>query len=525
MRYLILILTCCFAGLTLTCCFAGLPAHSQQLSFSLGNVPDSTTTIYMARYFGPKLYYADTTDMVKGNFSFDGSKHPGGLYAVVTPNGKYFQFIHDNEEIVMEIADQNNPVNSATIKKSENNKIFNAYVRFMTENKKEGARLKEDLEAVGDNEKKRQAIKDELSGINDKVIAYQKDIIKRHPNLFISNMIKMSMDIELPEHPRDENGTITDSNFVYHYYIKHYWDNFDLKDPRIVRTPMFHEKLDKYFSQKGVMQVPDTIMRYATLLLDQTDQVDQDNKVFQYIVHHVTNKYESSKIMGMDRVFWYMAKMYYCAPNEKAYWMTPENLKKVCERAEKVGRIMIGGQSIPIILPDSTEENWISSYDMKGDYTILYFWDPNCGHCKKVTPKLQTLYEKKFLERNVDIFAVGKATGEDFEKWKAYIHENNLTFTNVGLTKSVYNQATTDPTPLFNKTTLQSLNYSDTYDIYSTPRIFVLDSNKKILYKQITISQLEEIIDKLTGHESDEKLFPIEEEEDEESEDHEGHNH
>ena len=62
---------------------------------------------------------------------------------------------------------------------------------------------------------------------------------------------------------------------------------------------------------------------------------------------------------------------------------------------------------------------------------------------------------------------------------------------------------------LRNHTTLQSLNYADTWDVYSTPRIFILDENKKIIYKQVSIGQLEEIIDKLTGHEADEKLFPL----------------
>ena len=58
-------------------------------------------------------------------------------------------------------------------------------------------------------------------------------------------------------------------------------------------------------------------------------------------------------------------------------------------------------------------------------------------------------------------------------------------------------------------TTVQSLNYADTYDVYSTPRIYILDKDKVILYKQISIGQLEEIIDKLTGHASDPKLFPL----------------
>jgi len=314
----------------------------------------------------------------------------------------------------------------------------------------------------------------------------------------------------LPELPRDANGNVTDSNYVYNYYINHYWDNVNLKDPRIVNTPVFHNKLDKYFSKQGVLQIPDSIIKYSILMLEKMDKENQDNKVFQYSLHHITYKYESSNIMGMDKVFWALAKNYYCAPNNKAYWMTQENLKKLCDRAEKIGRTLIGNYATMLILTDTTEQNWINMYKVEADYTILYFWDPNCGHCKKTTPKLQTLYEKKFKSRNIEIYAVAKATGDDFEAWKKFIIDHKLTFINVGLTKNIYNQAMKDPRPLLQYTTIESLNYSDTYDVYSTPRIFVLDKDKKIMLKQLGISQLEEIMDDFTGHKNDVKLFPNE---------------
>ena len=76
-----------------------------------------------------------------------------------------------------------------------------------------------------------------------------------------------------------------------------------------------------------------------------------------------------------------------------------------------------------ISLVDTTDTRWRDFYSLKAEYTVLYFWDPECGHCKKTTPKLQTLYEKKFKDRNIEIFAVGKAVGADFEKWKKFIQK------------------------------------------------------------------------------------------------------
>ncbi len=476
----------------------------------------SDTTFYLARYFGDKLYYADTTESKDGIVQFEGNKHRGGLYAIILPNGKPFDFIIDNEVVDIRIKNIEDPVTGIEVKKSLNNKLFFDYMNYMTEKRKESKAIGPKLKLPETTEKEKAKYKEQLNQINDDVVKMQQDIIKNHSDKFVGLMLNMTIDPKLPDHPRDEDGNITDSNFVYNYYVNHYWDNVNLKDYRTVNTPVFHNKLDRYFSMKGVIQIPDSVFHYAKKLISQTDPVDQNNKVFQYVVHHITNKYETSQIMGMDKVFYFMAKTYYCEPNNIAYWMTPENTEKVCNRADKIGPTIVGNPSIPIILPDSTETNWISTYDIDADYTVLYFWDPNCGHCKKITPKLQTLYDKKFKPRNVEVYAIGKATGEEFGKWKKFIVDNKLTFYNVGVTPKVYKAATDttnnqrDLTKLLREhTTLQSLNYADTWDVYSTPRIFILDKDKKIIYKQVSIGQLEEIIDKLTGHEEDEKLFPL----------------
>jgi len=165
-----------------------------------------------------------------------------------------------------------------------------------------------------------------------------------------------------------------------------------------------------------------------------------------------------------------------------------------------------------ILLLDSTNRVWRDYYSLDCEYTLLYFWDPECGHCKKITPKLQTLYEKKFAERGIEIFAVGKAVGEDFEKWKTFIRKHNLQFINVAVTDSLYNVAQKDALPLLRYTTVESLNYQKTFDIYSTPKVIILDKDKKVIGKGLSISQLEDFLDRKQGQKDAEKLFPIEEE-------------
>ena len=168
-------------------------------------------------------------------------------------------------------------------------------------------------------------------------------------------------------------------------------------------------------------------------------------EVFQYVVQFITNKYQNSEIMGMDAVFVHMALNYYCpGPNKpsRAYWMSDENLEKLCERARKMAPLVIGSKAPNIILTDSTEQNWIGFHGLPQEYVVLIFWDPHCGHCKKEMPGWYEVYKNEMKDLGIEVFAVAKAVDESLMRdWKKFLRENDLNWINVGLTKTVFEEA------------------------------------------------------------------------------------
>ena len=98
-----------------------------------------------------------------------------------------------------------------------------------------------------------------------------------------------------------------------------------------------------------------------------------------------------------------------------------------------------------------------------------------------------------------------------------------MSFINVAVTDKLYEQAKSDPNSLVpvypgekgKPTTLESLNYQTIYDIFSMPKVYILDKDKKIIAKHVSISQMEDIIDRLQGFTDSPKLFPPDPEEDE----------
>lgn len=488
---------------------------SQKLRFKVEGVKD--TTVFLTKYYGTKLFYADTAEMKAGYVEFNAAKHDlkPGVVALLLPGQKYFEVIYNNEEVSVETKGPDF-VGNMKIKKSEENKIFVDYINFIQSNRKLANSLAEERKKYKEEDKNYVVLSDRIDSISKKVVAYQENLIHTNPTKLVGKIIKMSMDVHVPEAPKDANGKVIDENYRYFYFRNHFWDNIDLKDDRLVNTPVFGNKVEYYFGKNMLVQHPDTILAMAIPFIN---RLNPKSEMFKYVVDYVTNAFGKSNIMGMDKVYVHMVNQYYCKTDEQgnslAYWMKDkEKIEELCKE-NKIRMNLVQGAVPPNIrLVDTTDVNWRDFYSLKSDYTILYFWDPECGHCKKTTPKLQTLYEKKFKDRNVEIFAVGKATGEDFEKWKKFIRENKLSFINVGLTKSLYEQATADPRRFIPKyTTLESLNYHDTYDIYATPRIFVLDKDKKIIAKQLTISQLEDFIDRVQNVKNVEKIFPPDPEE------------
>ena len=43
-------------------------------------------------------------------------------------------------------------------------------------------------------------------------------------------------------------------------------------------------------------------------------------------------------------------------------------------------------------------------------------------------------------------------------------------------------------------TTLQSLNFRTTFDVYATPKMFLLDRDKRVIAKQVGAEQISEIL-------------------------------
>jgi len=453
-------------------------------------------TIYLANYYGNKLYYADTCVAdTKGRAIFKSPKgYKAGVYAVVIPGPKYFEMIV-NEPVIRMSTDTLDLIGNLTVKASKENQVFLDYIRFLNSKKKESDAVKARMDAQKDPIAKG-GMKGQLEEMDKAVRKYQNDLIAANPDLLAAALVKMSLSPELPE-IRKPDGSL-DSAAQYYQYRSHYWDNFDLKDERIVRVPVFANKFEEFIT-KTLPQFPDTMNVLVDQLIARTDG---KNEVFKYMVNTVTHKAETSEIMGMDAVFVHMGQTYYCPTGGKpgrVDWMPQEKLDKLCERVNKQAPLVLGKKAPYLCLTDTTEEKWVNFYDLPQEYVVIIFWDPHCGHCKKELPEIAKVYKEKMKALDIEVFCVAKAVDATLMKdWKAFIREHDLDWVNVGLTEHVFEEAKKDPRKFIPKlTTIESLNYAETYDVYATPKIFLVDGDRKFRGKQLSADQIVDLVTQL----------------------------
>ena len=446
-------------------------SFAQQLKFKIDGLND--TTVFLGRYLGDRLYYADTSFSENGIVQFKKDNYKPGVYALICPGPSYFEFIMADKEVEMETT-IGSFIPNMKVKKSIENKLFYGYIQFINQKKKQAESFKKTGE------------KDKLAAIDNEVKAYQRKIVSENKDKLIGKILNMSIDPVIPDE------IIENDTLKYKFYLNHFWDNIDLGDARIVHSPVYHNKLN-YFFKKLLIQHPDTICRYAHKILS---KVEEGTDLFKYTVHFITYNFETSKIMGMDGVFVCMAKDYYCpADNSKAFWLKKEKLDELCEKASALEPLLIGKMAPRIVLADTSEKKWIDFYQLPNKYNLLIFWDPDCGHCKKEIPKLKKMYQE-LKDMNVDIEFIAVGTNLENDKWKKFISKNQLKWINL----SDFPEANENPKKyLFEKrvTDLKSLNFRKTYDIFSTPQVYLLDANKKIIGKKLDALTLGNLLQQL----------------------------
>ncbi len=450
--------------------FARPDAEAYQIRVKLEGY--SETELYLGYHYGNKQYLLDTAKAdAKGFFTFSGEEPlKGGVYLIVMPpNNNFFQLlITAKEQNFTVYANAQTPTQGIRFEKAPDNTVFYGYLNFLDEMKPQADKLSEEMELAGEDEGKKKKVEEKRAELDKTVRAYQDKLIKDHPNTLTAAIIRANLPLDMPEFEGSEEEQQIKR---WRFSQKHYFDNIALDDERMLRTPFLFQRVDQYVHKLNV-QHPDTIAKAIGQVLEMMRPAEEN---FKYYLIHFLNEYARSNIVGMDAVYVYLVNEYYA--KGLAPWTDEEQLEKIIENAKSLEPLLIGKKA-PNLLLETRDGKPVELHQVEGEYTVLYFWRHDCGHCKKSTPYLKDFYNK-YKERGVRLVAVcGKFGDEVGECWK-YVDENE----------------THDWLQLVDP--YHRSRFMTVYNIKTTPQLYILGPDKTILSKRIGAEQLEEVMDKI----------------------------
>ena len=470
----------------------GLYGQGYHIEVSLKGL--SGDTLILGEYLTSRMVPKDTIILDNnGNGIFRGEEPwQGGLYLIYFNPGRYFDFLLGDDQQLSIRADTADLLGSMVFEGSTDNTVFQDYKRFL-ELKRGEIEQQNTLLITATTKADSTAIMDRQKQINSDMEQYMNAIGEDHQDNFVSVFIGATRE---PIPPGDMlNGDRRhDDSLRFFYYRDHYFDRFNPFDIRLLHTPLYEGKIKNYIT-RAVAQHPDSLVMAVDYLLE---GAKAHPEMYRYMLITLFNHFAESKYMGMDVVYFHIAEYYYIPD---ATWSSPDFIGKLKDNLEKNKPTLIGQTAPNLVMRRIPPEHFQMAledtiirndphighdffiHEIEAPYTILYFWEADCGHCKTATPELHQVFSR-LKDKGVEVLSVHVInTVEGKGLWVDFVNQHHM-----------YDW--------INCWSPYSNEFRRLYNLQAYPQLFIMDKDKKIVAKRITPEQAEKIINNLIAIES-----------------------
>jgi len=427
-------------------------------------------TVKLAMYFYDKIYVRDTVVLdSKGKGSFQKQKKlDEGVYVVFFSASKYFDvLIGDVQQFKIQI-DTTDLVNKVFITGAEQSEKFTTYIKFLDVQRSKAESINKDYEKSKDDPTKKAALQEKMQELDREVTAYQQNIIDTYGNKTIAVVVKAIKPVEIPKFENEPDSTAQIKRYYYNRF--HYFDNVNLSDQRLLRTNILPPKITMYLD-KIMPQIPDTLTDAIVALVEKSRG---DTLTFQNMLGQMLNYGIKHKMMGMDKVTLTLSEKYYLSGLAK--WADSTLLADLEREVRKIKYNQIGANA-PNLKMEKFNGTKIDISNITSDYVLLFFFEPSCGHCKKETPLLHKNVYEKYKQYPNFFEVIAFYTQTDREEWKKFLDQHNLyDWVNVY-----------DPE--------RASYFWHWYDTSTTPGLYLLNKERKIIAKKIDLETLDKILE------------------------------
>ena len=456
-----------------------LSVNAQSYKVTLQAPQYKSGIAYLTYHMGKNLNIEDSAAVSNSGIAIFQAKRKlqPGIYAMVLPGkSKLVDFFVDKEQVISVKIDTTDLLNKTVITGSKENILFEQYQKTMAT---KGKQWEAERTAYSQSKTKQDSLLHEANynKLNKDLNEYRENIIKTQPQSMLTAVLSaMKEPPLLNPNPKDRNDSLQN----YYYYKTHYWDGVTFMDDRILRSPFFLPKFEKYY-REIIVQHPDSIIKEADyqLLLARSSP-----EMYKFLLNWLTDEYINPKYMGQDAVFVHLFEKYHS--KGLTSWLNEKQMETISRRAYMLMANLIGAKAGDLEMLD-TSGKAATLYNVEADYIVVCFWDPNCGHCKEEVPRLDSIYKASWKQHGVKMYGVLSADSKEDVRtvWKQYIREHDLGgWINVYQSKEMEEAEKASQKP----------SYRQLYDVTMTPTLFLLDKEKRIIGKKLTWQQLDELM-------------------------------
>lgn len=440
-------------------------AAGQGLELTINLGADANQKIFLAHYYLDNVYLDDSVKLDAGGtgvFRRD-TLLPQGLYKIYKDSENHFDFLLGADQ-QFSISNDSYDATRAKIEGAVESQEFVKYIGFLKKMQSEGAEIRKKMETASPEEKT--ALQTEMNAITKNLRQYWFEIEKKFPDTFLSKFLLANYVPELevaslPAETQENDSLLLISKF--NFQQEHFWDYFDYTDERFLYTPLLKPKIETWFKQV-LYQNYDSVRGPVFTFIENTRA---NKRIFQFATSWFLNASIQSNILGMDALFVDLAKTYYLSGD--AFWASDESLKIIHENVLFFEQNLIG-KTAPDLTLESIDGEFVNLHKINAKITAVLIYEPNCSHCKEFVPQLYNEVYLPFKDKGLQVFAIYSMDKK--EEWTEFLHEYNL----YGWI-NVWDEH-------------HASKFKIAYDARKTPGIYLLDENKKIIAKKLSVDQI-----------------------------------
>lgn len=483
--------------------------YAQQAHTLIGTAIDmSGKKVELMDFYGDKNRVVSSTTVDKNGFflfSFSDDS-PVGMYRLSFEKGRRVNVIYNREDIKLSIGKENVQAGSYSIfagidvLSSEENKIYYGFLQTL-DLRRERTTLLNQLKLLYPPSKNKDGVTDsdattasksgtelfrsqidsEMRNMHKRFEVSIQQLVDNNPDSYAAKIIRT---MKTPVLTVDLSG-----DGRREWTKEHFWDNVTLSDATLLHSPVIASKVYEYISlyNNNRMSREEQEMAFITAVDIILFKAQADETVFGVVLDIVTRSFEQTEY---ELVLSYIIENYILSDsgceNSEAV-ISADRAEELRDKIAMIRKMAVGNMAPEIEMSQQgffnlnveegavvpAGESQMKLSNISASYTLVLFWASWCPHCESLLSVLKDVYDE-YRDKGLEILAI--SIDKDRTEWQNAILNRQYKWINYSELNGGEGKAATE------------------YGVWYTPRMYLLDRDKRIIAKPLTVEELKKSI-------------------------------